>query len=131
MREFYFLTPQPICKGHFQEREWTTKEWINDQDIHPFNHMNDLWTEMDILLRSNPWGSDGFEDNRLRMAFMASYNIDMFKKFAFESSFLQKYRVRPDILNEIKIDDEELLKFGLEWIKFFLFGIRSSKIVLR
>ncbi len=131
VQEFYFLTPQPICKGHFQEREWTVKEWLSNQGVEPFNQMNDLWSEMDILFRSNPWGPDGFEDKRFKMAFMASYNIDTFKKFIFESTFLKRYKVMGHILQELKTDDTELLKFGFTWIKFYLFGIRSPKIVLR
>ncbi|RMD60402.1 MAG: YkgJ family cysteine cluster protein, partial [Nitrospirae bacterium] len=48
-REFYFLVQQPICKGHFEEKKWTVKQWIEDQELKPFNDMNDLWVEVDIL----------------------------------------------------------------------------------
>lgn len=130
-QEYYFLTPQPLCKGHFQEREWTVKEWLQDQQVEPFNAMNDLWTEMDILFRSNPWGPEGFDDKRFKMAFMASYNVDMFRKFVFESTFLQRYAVHAEIIQEIGLDDRELLKFGFDWIKLYLFGIRSHRISLR
>jgi Fe-S-cluster containining protein len=131
-QEYYFLTTQPICKGHFQKRTWTVTTWIQNQEIEPFNRMNDAWSEMDILFRSsNPWGPEGFEDRRFQMAFMACYNIDMFKQFVFESTFLKRYRIRPDIIDQIMVSDQELLLLGFEWIKFFLFGIRSSKVTLR
>ncbi len=130
-QEYYFLTLQPLCKGHFQNRTWTVADWIQNQGIEPFNHMNDAWSEMDILFRSHPWGPDGFEDNRFQMAFMACYNIDTFKQFVFESTFLKRYRIRPDTLDRIMEDDRDLLLFGFDWIKFFLFGIRSSKVTLR
>ena len=50
------------------------------------------------------------------MAFMACYNIDMFKQFVFESTFLKRYRIRPDIIDQIMVSDQELLLLGFEWI---------------
>lgn len=129
--EYYFLSRQQICKGHFQKHAWTVTDWIRNQEIKPFNRMNNAWSEMDILFRPNPWGPDGFKDSRFQMTFMACYNIDMFKTFVFESTFLNRYWVRPDMLDKIQVNDSELLLFGFEWIKFFLFGIRSAKLRLR
>jgi hypothetical protein len=55
------------------------------------------------------------------MFFMASYDIDRFRKFVFESSFLQRYPVDDATLANLRSDDVALLEFGLKWLKELLF----------
>jgi hypothetical protein len=56
-----------------------------------------------------------------KMFFLVSYNIDKFREFVFESSFLNRYSVDADTQEKIKSDEIELLKFGLNWLKWLLF----------
>ena len=56
-----------------------------------------------------------------KMFFLASYNIDKFREFVFESSFLNRYAVDGATLEKIKTDEIDLLKFGLKWLKWMLF----------
>jgi hypothetical protein len=65
------------------------------------------------------------------MAFMAVYNVDQFRDFVFQSSFLRRYKVKTAMLKKLKADDVDLLKFGFEWVKFFLWGIQSKHIRMR
>jgi hypothetical protein len=65
------------------------------------------------------------------MAFMAVYNVDQFRDFVFQSSFLKRYKVKTAMLKKLKADDVDLLKFGFEWVKFFLWGIKSKHIRMR
>jgi hypothetical protein len=58
----------------------------------------------------------------MKMAFMAAYNIDTFRRFVFESSFLSRYDVPDEQLDTVKQDDRELLMLGLSWIERFLFS---------
>jgi hypothetical protein len=62
------------------------------------------------------------------MFFMVCYNIDAFKAFVFESSFLDKFDVDETTQKRIENDDVELLKFGFQWLRFALFGERTVKI---
>jgi hypothetical protein len=55
------------------------------------------------------------------MFFLVSYNIDKFREFVFESSFLDRYAFDKSVLKRIKDDEIELLKFGLNWLKWLLF----------
>jgi hypothetical protein len=55
------------------------------------------------------------------MFFMVSYNIDKFREFVFESSFLQRYDIQSAQLDKIKDDEIALLQFGLKWLKWLLF----------
>jgi hypothetical protein len=62
------------------------------------------------------------------MFFLASYNIDKFREFVFESSFLHRYAVDESVLKRIKDDEIELLKFGLTWLKWLLFKEGDFKL---
>ena len=65
------------------------------------------------------------------MAFMATYNIDRFRDFVFQSSFLKRYRVKSALRKKLKTDDVALLKFGFEWVKVFVWGMQSRDIQLK
>jgi len=84
------------------------------------------WSELKRLFQTDPWGKEGIDGQRGKMAFMATYNIDSFKDFVLRSSFLKRYRVKSKILKKIKTDDMELMKFGFEWVKFFVWGIKTK-----
>jgi len=118
----YFITNHPYCLGHKESREWTVREWIEDQQIQLYNDMNDLWVDIDSIFRRNPWGPQGFKSPGLKMAFMACFNIDEFKTFIFESTFLSRFNVPQVRIEKLMESDVELMKFGFDWIKFFLTG---------
>ena len=56
-----------------------------------------------------------------KMFFLISYNLDKFREFVFESSFLQRYEVDDAVLEQMKHDEIALLEFGLKWLKWLLF----------
>ena len=118
----FFVAEDPYCMGHEEVRQWTVNEWIADQEIHPYNDMNDLWVDIDTLFRTNPWGPQGMDSPALKMAFMACFNVDEFKKFIFESTFLSRFNVSRDRIDRLKTSDVELMTFGFDWVKFFLTG---------
>jgi hypothetical protein len=62
---------------------------------------------------------------------MATYNIDRFRDFVFQSSFLKRYKIKSAIRKKLKTDDVRLLKFGFEWVKVFIWGMQSKDIRLR
>jgi hypothetical protein len=118
----YFITNHFYCLGHKEYREWTVREWIEDQQIQMYNDMNNLWVDIDTIFRSNPWGSQGIDSPALKMAFMTCFNVDEFKKFIFESTFLSRFDISQKRINHLMESDIELMKFGFDWIKFFLTG---------
>jgi hypothetical protein len=65
------------------------------------------------------------------MTFMAAYNVDRFREFVFGSSFLKRFKLRPELLAKIRKDDTQLMLLGFDWIKLFLWGIKSQKIKKR
>jgi Fe-S-cluster containining protein len=123
-----FYRPPGFCKGRHESREWTPKSWLENQQVDFDRKIYHRWTEIRRRFQSDPWGTEGPEGPKAKMAFMAAYNVDRFHDFVFNSSFLKRYRVKPAIRKQIRKDDLKLLEFGFEWIKLYLWGIRSSMI---
>jgi hypothetical protein len=63
-----------------------------------------------------------------RMFFMASTDLETFRKFIFESSFLDTYEVDDETLAKIKDDDIELMLFANTYLANTLFGAPGLKI---
>jgi hypothetical protein len=110
------------CLGHQEEQEWTAMQWIQDQEMADYHEINAKWAQIDSLFRRNPFGENPLESPALKMAYMASYNLDTFRRFVFDSSFLSRYEVPPRRLEAVRSSDTELLLLGFDWILRFLGG---------
>jgi hypothetical protein len=71
-------------------------------------------------LRKNPFGEQGQDSPALKMVYMAAYNLDTFRRFVFNSSFLSRFEVEQVRLEKVRADDTELLLLGFDWILRFL-----------
>ncbi len=116
----YYLTHHPYCKGHFEKRTYTVRQWERDQALHEFNLYNELWAEVDALFASNPWCGEGEAGPLQQLAFMACYNIDDFRAYVEQHQLIQKFRIDKIARNRIKKDDSALLKFGFQWLLYYL-----------
>jgi Fe-S-cluster containining protein len=127
----YFFRPPEFCQGQHEEHEWTIASWSDDQESEQHHKMTIRWAGLKRLFQTDPWGPEGPEGARAKMAFMAIYNVDRFKEFIFQSSFTKRYKVKTAVLKKLEKGDAELLKFGFEWVKLFLWGMKSKLIRLR
>jgi Fe-S-cluster containining protein len=127
----YFFRPPDFCEGRKEKRAFTLSTWAKDQDAATYNTMTVLWAEVKTLFMENPWGLEGPSGPRAKMAFMAAYNVDSFRDFIFGSSFLKRYKVKPEIQKKLKKNDGELMKFGFAFIKTSLFGLPTSLMKLK
>jgi len=124
---YFFRTPN-FCKGACEKKAWTIRTWSRDQEAETHHEMTLLWADLKRLFQNNPWGKEGPCGGKGKMAFMATYNIDVFRKFVIQSSFLKRYHVRSKVKEKIKFDDVQLMKLGFEWVKLFLWSIPSTVI---
>lgn len=123
-----FFRPPDFCKGRHEDRMWTLAEWADDQEAKTHNEMTVRWAKIKALFLDDPWGSEGLNGAKGKMAFMAAYNIDRFRDFVFKSSFLKRYRVKQPLVKKLRVSDRELLLFGFEWIRFFVWGMAAKNI---
>ncbi|WP_022665025.1 YkgJ family cysteine cluster protein [Desulfospira joergensenii] len=111
------------CLGHDHGKKWTSGQWMKDQGMEVYNQYNSSWARVAALLSlKNSFGEKGGDNPAMNMAYMASYNVDTFRRFVFESSFLQRFDVSPDRADEVKNDDSALMLLGFDWILRFLGG---------
>jgi len=125
--ELHYLRPPDFCLGPNEGKRWTVAGWMADQKAADYQAMTVRWAKFKRLFENDPWGTEGPQGSKARMAFMATYNIDRFREFVFASSFLKRYRIKHDSLRRLKRDDTELLGLGMDWVKFFLWGIKSKR----
>lgn len=121
---FFAMIKEPHCLGHGMAAERTVAEWLNDQGVKPYEEKNAGW--VDIILRRKSLGPFiTLPDNTLKMFFMASYNLDVFRIFVLESVFLNVYDVPEELVERLKTDDEALLAFAYDWMQTTLLGARK------
>ncbi|MBW2318889.1 MAG: YkgJ family cysteine cluster protein [Deltaproteobacteria bacterium] len=129
--DIYFFKPPDFCLGQHEARQWTTESWAEDQGAVTYHKMTARWSEVKAMFQSDPWGLEGPSGPKWKMSLMATYNMDSFHDFVFQSTFLKRYKVKREILKRISADEEALLRFGFEWLKFFLWGMKSQYLKLR
>ncbi len=118
--EQYLLLKEPHCLGFNQGHTWTTRSWISDQGVAAYNHMNDLL--MEIISLKNRLLPGPLDVKSSRLFHMACYDLDTFRSKIFAKGRLDDWIVDDNTLDAVANDDEALLKLGLKWIKYKLFG---------
>jgi hypothetical protein len=121
--EFYFFIREDHCLGFEENKEWTVQSWRKDQESDLYDRMNRDWAE--ILIKKQTMGQTEVTQKSIELYFMICYDLDRYRRFIFESAFLDRYDVPSDIVEKIRTDDVELLLLGLRWLKFTLFGERT------
>jgi len=124
----YFFRPPDFCLGPGEERTRTIAAYLEEQAAEEYYPLTLAWAEVRRLFQDDPWGLEGPQGPKARMAFMAAYNLDRFREFLFGSTFLKRYRVAPALVRKIRQDEEALLAFGFDWIRLFVFGIATPRI---
>jgi Fe-S-cluster containining protein len=123
--EFYFLIKEPHCIGFNEDSEWTIKSWRDDQGVDVYDDMNRGWK--DILFRRNLPGHS-LDEKKQKAFYMACYDVDRFRRFVFESKFLEMFDIDEKTLERIKNDETELMKFGFEYTKYILMMEETLKL---
>jgi Fe-S-cluster containining protein len=124
--EFYFLMEEEHCKGFAEGRELSVREWLEDQGIIEYNDIGELFKE--ITLHHHFMRGRILEPEEMEMFYMASYDLDKFRRFVTESNILKYFDVEQEIVDKIRTDDVELMKFAFRWLRFSLFREPTMKI---
>ena len=123
---FYFLLKEEGCRGFEEPRQWTVRQWLDNQQIDQY----DEWGEAFKELALHDFFAEGgmLSPKKMHMLFTACYDLDAFREFVFGSTLLQRIEVDEDLIEEIRYDDEGLLRFAFLWLRFSLFGENTVKL---
>lgn len=135
---FSFLVKEAHCKGHDESRLQSVAQFRREQGTEPYDEVNAGW--IDILMKAASWASTGgpfgkeISPKTQGMFYMVSTDIDAFRRFVFETRFLEIYDIDPDVVDVLKTNDAVLLSLGFDWLKNVIFGeptISMKESVLR
>jgi len=117
--EARFMIQEDMCKGHLEPKTWTLKKWMEDQGTVAMEEGNKPW--MEIVAKLKAMKINDKQNHEISLFIMASYDLDTFRQFVFESSFLERFEVDKNTVESIRLDQESLLKFGMQWLQYALF----------
>lgn len=123
--EFYFFIRDPNCIGYQENKEWTIETWRIDQGINLYDDMNREWK--DIQLRRDVHGHS-LDSKKRAMFYIASYNLDKFNRYVFESRLLDLFDINGEEVEKIKTDEFALMKFGFKYLKYILMLEETLKL---
>lgn len=124
----YVFRPPDFCRGPQEDKIWTPADWACEPDDVIYDRLALEWAKLKALFQNDPWGREGPQGPKAKMAFMATYNIDGFREFVFNSSFLKRYKVKTALIKEMETDDTALLRFGFSWVGFFVWGQKTDRL---
>ncbi len=123
---FYFLLQEEGCLGFGEAKEWTVREWMDDQGVEEYDRWGEAYKELTL----HPHFDQGksLTPQQMEMFYIATYDLDKFREFVFESTLLARFEVSEDLVEEMRYSDEALLEFGFLWLRFALFGEKTMKV---
>jgi len=123
---FHFLIREDICGGHGQGQSYTVRQWLAEQGIEEYQMMGASFRD---LMLHDFWDKDeALPPQKMDMYYMACFDLDRFRRFVFDTRFLSLFLVDEARVEALRTDDEELLEFGIQWLRFTLFGEKSMKL---
>lgn len=124
--KFYFILHEEVCKGFEEGKNWTVADWMKDQGVSEYDEFGELFKE--VMFHDFFEQGKVLTPQKIDMFFLACYNLDRFREFILNTTFLKRFEIEKDELAKIKIDDEKLLKFAFDWVKFSLFGEKTVEV---
>ena len=124
--QFSIIADPEKCLGLKEADEMRVIEWLEDQGVFDYQRVNNYYSE----ITTNPKLQEMDVDNeRIRqMVYMAAYDLDRFRNFVLKGRFKEMFEFEDDMMERVRVDDSDLLKLGLDWIRFGLFGEKTLKI---
>lgn len=112
---YSFIFDSDFCKGQHEDREWTLKEWMKNQGLEIYEEKEKIFNELPKHIQFT--GMTNLDKHIKEIVFMACYDLDRFRKFIFETGFLDVFFIKQEVAEEIRKDDEALLQFAFRWLK--------------
>jgi uncharacterized protein len=120
LTEYFALLKEPHCQGFADGEDLSAEDWITRQGLKEYNALNDrLMTLISLKNRLLP---GALKPHLAEQFHLALYDLDRFRQVILEQDLLAGLTVKAEILEKIRTDDVELLKLGLKWVRFKLFG---------
>jgi hypothetical protein len=120
----YFLVPQSEGCSGVDTPGQTVRQWLDMQETEAYERWGAQFKELVLQEGMKPASLSAM---KTEMWFTAGYDLDKFREFVFGSTLLQRFEVDDDLIEEMRYDDEELMRFALQWLRFSVFGEQTMQ----
>ena len=125
-KEYYSIMDVPFCLGLSEDRVSSVLRWQEQQGIPIYLEMEKLFKRITM---NEFLAGKKIENQKIRdMYYLACYDLDRFRRFVFESTFLKRFETNPDEIEQIRRDDVALYKFAMKWLEYGLIGQHVFKV---
>jgi uncharacterized protein len=125
-KAYYSVIDVPFCRGLEEDRAATLAEWIEEQGIPVYLEMEAPFKK---ITASEGLAQTTITNKKIQeMIYMACYDLDRFRRFVLESTFLERFEVEPQEVEIIKTDDAALYQLALKWLKYGLLAQHVLKV---
>jgi Fe-S-cluster containining protein len=125
-RRFFFMLREDLCHGHGRGGGSTIREWLQRQGIEQYEMMGASFKE--LMLHDHWDKEEPLGPQQMDMYFMACYDLDRFRRFVFETRFLELFEIDEARIEAARQDDQDLLELAMQWLRFSLLGEKTMKI---
>jgi len=123
----FLMVREEHCKGHDEDQIQTIAEYRKEQAVEEYDDYNDEWYRIILKKKSTGPAIGKPSEMSLQMFFMASYDMDRFRRFVMSDSFIKTYDLNDEEYTSLETDDIALMQFGFRLMKQVFFGETSIK----
>jgi len=121
-RTSYAMVREDHCKGHFEEREITIRDYRKEQGLEDYDENGRGWRELILKMKSAGPAIGTPSRKSLQFFFMACYDLDRFREFVKSEGFAATFDIDDATRQAVYTNDLALLKFGEQMIRQVMFG---------
>ncbi len=121
----YSLVQEDHCKGHEENRKLRIEDYRIEQGCQEYDEYNRDWYQLILKKKSSGPTVGKPPQTSLNLFFMASYDLDSFRRFVLSDKFQNTYDLPQSLYKELEQEDLALLQFAYRFLRQVLFGERS------
>jgi Fe-S-cluster containining protein len=111
--QYKTIVTRERCFGLAESKTWIVEEWLNNQGVGPYVEMERVFQS--VMPAGYKPGSP--MDGGLGKLLFLAYDLDRFAQLLEDRRFRDFYEVDEQKLQQVKADDEELLKLAFRYIR--------------
>jgi uncharacterized protein len=124
VENYYFFRQDKDCPDSQADTETTVECWREEQGIDLYESLSRDWEAMILWMGLKTEIKTPAQVQAL--FYMAAYDLDKFRRFVFETSFLEIFQITGPLVDLLRTDDVELLKLAYGYLKTVL--LMESKL---
>jgi len=125
VEDVYFVVKEDHCKGHFEPKTQTVREYRREQGVDVYDEMNREWRDIIIKKRSSGPTIGQPTARSFQLFDMCSYDMDSFRAFIQSPGFQDVFALDQETVDDVLSDEDKLLQFSFRFLKQVLFGEQS------